>query len=116
MHALRVAISIDEYCGDDGPHPSKEIVIPGYGVRVSKDVRDQPITDHARNRQYGAADDDFASLGRDSMWGVCVLFLYPRHECSRPQQSAVLSVCLLRFERVRHVLWPDPFVELFRGQ
>src|SRR5580700_3595161 len=30
--------------------------------------------------------------------------------------STVLSVCLLRFEGVRHVLWPDPFVELFRGQ
>jgi hypothetical protein len=47
MHALSVTISIDEYCGGDGPHPSKEVVISGYGVRASKDVRDQPITDHS---------------------------------------------------------------------
>lgn len=28
----------------------------------------------------------------------------------------MLNACLHRFEAVHHVLWPDPFVELFRGQ
>jgi hypothetical protein len=35
-----VTISIDEYCGGDGPHPAEEVVIPGYGVGLGKDVPD----------------------------------------------------------------------------
>src|ERR1700722_6843049 len=74
MHAFRVTISIDENCGGDGPHPSQEVIISGYGVRVRKDLRDQPITDHARNREQSATKDHSASREPNRMSGVCVLF------------------------------------------
>src|SRR5580658_2320013 len=48
------------------------------------------------------------------MFASCCCVLVMTDVC--PQQSAVLSVCLLWFDWMRHVLRPDPFVELLRGQ
>jgi hypothetical protein len=82
------------------------VIIPGYGVRIAKDAGDQPVTDRARNCEHSCAGDNLTRLEPRRTHG------YPA--CLRI--VAMLSACFLRLERMRHILRPDPFVELFRGQ